>query len=65
MKMEKQIRNDSRSAVWYRNGRPMRESSETDKESEAKKLLKLRQGDIARGVPVTPRIDRVTFLGTR
>jgi hypothetical protein len=46
------------SAVWwikyYRNGCPMRESTETDKESEAKKLLKLREGDIARGVPVTP-----------
>jgi len=53
------------SDVWwikyYRNGRPMRESTETEKESEAKKLLKVREGDVARGVPVTPRVNRVTF----
>jgi hypothetical protein len=39
------------SEVWwikyYRNGRPMRESTESDKESEAKKLLKLREGEMS------------------
>ena len=53
------------SAVWwvkyYLNGRPIRESAETTKESEAKKLLKLREGDVARGVPVTARVSRITF----
>jgi integrase len=52
-------------AVWwikyYRDGVPMRESTESDKESVAKKLLKQREGDIVRGVPVTPQTNRATF----
>jgi hypothetical protein len=39
-----------RGAVWwvkyYRNGRPMRESSGSTKESDAIQLLKIREGDI-------------------
>lgn len=54
-----------RGSIWwlkyYRGGRPMRESSGQVKESDAKRLLKLREGDIVRGVPVTPKIGRVTF----
>ena len=46
---------------YYRNGIPIRESAETDKESVAKNLLKQREGDIVRGVPITPRTNRVTF----
>jgi len=53
------------SAKWwikcYRNGRPFRESSGSKKEGDAKRLLKLREGDIARGVPITPKIGRVTI----
>src|ERR1043166_3116961 len=53
----------TRGNVWwvkyYRNGRPLRESSGSEKESEAKRLLRLREGDIARGVPVTPKMGRV------
>ena len=45
-----------RGAVWwvkyYRNGRPMRESSGSTKESDAIQLLKIREGDIAHGLPV-------------
>ena len=43
---------------WYRNGRAFRESAETDKDSVARRLLRQREGDITRGVPVTPRTDR-------
>jgi integrase len=54
-----------RGAVWwikyYRNGIPMRESARTDKETEAKRLLRLREGAIERGEPVTPRVGRVRF----
>ncbi|HSP96837.1 MAG TPA: site-specific integrase [Candidatus Dormibacteraeota bacterium] len=54
-----------RGNVWwvkyYRNGVPMRESSESDKETVAKNLLKAREGDIIRGVPVTPQTNRVTL----
>jgi hypothetical protein len=42
-----------RGRIWwvkyYREGRPMRESSHSDKESDARKLLTLREGDIAKG----------------
>jgi integrase len=46
---------------YYRNGKPMRESARSDKEGEAKTLLKKREGAIANGEPVSPRIGRVTF----
>jgi hypothetical protein len=46
---------------YYRSGRPMRESSGSEKEGDAKQLLKLREGDVARGVPVTPKVGRVTI----
>ena len=46
---------------YYRDGRPMRESSESTKESDARKLLKLREGDVVRGVPITPKVTRVRF----
>jgi hypothetical protein len=53
------------SRVWwikyYRDGKPMRESSESSKESDAKKLLKLREGDVAKGIPVTPKYSRITI----
>ena len=45
---------------YYRNGQPMRESTKSCKESDANQLLKLREGDIAKGLPVTPKIGRLT-----
>ncbi len=54
-----------RGKIWwikyYRNGRAMRESSESSRESNAKRLLAIREGDIARGVPVGPRQTRITI----
>ena len=54
-----------RGTVWwvkyYRNGRPIRESSHSSKESDAITLLKLREGDIAHGLPVNPKLNRVRF----
>jgi len=54
-----------RGAVWwvkyYRNGRPIRESSHSSKESDAINLLKLREGDIAHGLPVNPKLNRIRF----
>lgn len=46
---------------YYRDGRPFRESSGSEKESDARRMLALREGDIARGLPVTPRMGRVRF----
>jgi hypothetical protein len=39
----------------------MRESSSSEKEGDARRLLKLREGDIARGVPITPKIGRIVI----
>jgi integrase len=46
---------------YYKDGKPIRESSESEKESDARKLLKLREGDVVKGIPVTPRLSRITF----
>jgi len=46
---------------YYRNGKPYRESSGTEKESEAKRLLKKREGEIAMGKIPGVYFDRITF----
>jgi integrase len=46
---------------YYRNGQPIRESTGTDKETEAKRILREKEGDIAAGRPVVPHADRVRF----
>ena len=52
-------------SVWwiryYRNGRRHEESSHSRKKTDAERLLKLREGDVARGVPITPRVGRLRF----
>src|SRR5437899_5328958 len=54
-----------RGAVWwikyYQNGRGMRESSHSTKEGDARRLLKLREGDIEHGLPVDPKLNRIRF----
>lgn len=54
-----------RGNVWwiryYRNGQRHEESAKTDKKTKAEQLLKLREGDIAKGVPVTSALSRFTF----
>jgi integrase len=54
-----------RGAVWwvryYRNGRRHEESSGSTKKGDAERLLKLREGDVARGVPITPQVGRLRF----
>src|SRR5262249_15317586 len=52
-------------AIWWvqycRNGKVIRESSESTKEGDAWKLLKRRHGEIAAGKPVGPDVSRTTF----
>jgi integrase len=54
-----------RGGVWwvryYRNGQRFEESAHTAKRDEARDLLKQREGDIARGVPLTAKIGRLRF----
>ncbi len=46
---------------YYRDGRPYRESSGSQREADARRLLRLREGDIERGGgPVTPRSRKIT-----
>ena len=54
-----------RGRVWWlkysRDGRAYFESSGSKKHEDAKRLLRLREGDIEKGVPVTPKIGRLRF----
>src|SRR6059036_1065174 len=54
-----------RGRVWwikyYRNGRPFEESAHTANYEDARDLLKQKEGDIAHGVPVSPRTGRFKF----
>jgi integrase len=54
-----------RGQIWwvryYRNGRRHEESSHSDLREDAVRLLKVREGDVARGLPVTPKIGRLRF----
>jgi hypothetical protein len=53
------------SAVWwikyYRHGKAYRESAKSEKETEARKLLKLREGEISKGKLPGIFFERVTF----
>ncbi len=46
---------------YYRAGKPYRESSHSTKESDAKRLLKLREGQIAEGRFTGLRVEKVRF----
>jgi integrase len=46
---------------YYENGRPVRESTGTTKDRVARRILRAREGDVERGVPIVPRMGLVTF----
>jgi hypothetical protein len=54
-----------RGSVWwieyYFNGRQMRESSNSERESDAKRLLKRRLGETGKGKLIGPTAEKVTF----
>ncbi|MDA2915540.1 site-specific integrase [Nitrospinae bacterium AH_259_B05_G02_I21] len=53
-----------RNRIWWvkysQNGKPIRESSRSARKSDAERLLKLREGAIAKGEPLSLRVERVT-----
>ena len=53
------------SSVWwvkyYVNGQAVRESTETEKETEARRFLRDRGGKTATGQPILPRVDRIRY----
>jgi integrase len=48
-------------AKFYQNGRPIRESTGAEKEQEARRFLKVREGAVASGQPILPRADRARY----
>lgn len=54
-----------RGSIWwlkyYQHGRAIRETSGTDNKAAAGRMLRLREGDIAKGIPVAPKLGRITF----
>ena len=46
---------------YLQNGRVMRESTGTTKETVARRMLRTREGDVEHGIPINPKMGRVTF----
>src|SRR6266545_4639520 len=46
---------------YYQNGRAVRESTGTTKETLARRILRAREGDVEHGIPITPKMGRITF----
>ena len=46
---------------YYQNGRAIRDSTGTTKETVARRMLRRREGDVENGVPIVPRMGRITF----
>lgn len=59
------LKSGANCAVWwmkyYVNGKAIRESSGTGKETEARRILKEREGRVAAGQPILPRADRIRY----
>ena len=46
---------------YYQGGRAVRESTGTTKEPVARRILRTREGDVERGIPIVPQMGRITF----
>jgi integrase len=46
---------------YYQNGRMVRESTGTTKETVARRMLRSREGDVEKGIPIVPQMGKVTF----
>lgn len=46
---------------YYQGGRPVRESTGTTKETVARRLLRAREGDVEKGIPIVPQMGKITF----
>jgi integrase len=47
--------------TWHVNGRRFSETSRSTRKDDARTLLKLREGDNAKGIPVTPRVGKYRY----
>jgi integrase len=46
---------------YYQHGRPVRESTGTKNEVVARRMLRAREGDVERGIPIDPKVGLITF----
>ena len=46
---------------YYRDGRRHEESSHSTKKGDAERLLRIREGDVAKGLPVSLKLGRLRF----
>jgi integrase len=46
---------------YYQGGRAIRESTGTTKDTVARRILRSREGDVEKGIPVNPKMGRITF----
>jgi len=46
---------------YYQHGRAVRESTGTTKESVARRMLRTREGDVEHGIPINPKVGKITF----
>jgi len=46
---------------YYQHGRPVRESTGTTNKVVARRVLRSREGDVERGVPINPKMGLITF----
>jgi len=46
---------------YHQNGRVIRESTETTNMNAARRMLRTREGDVERGIPIEPKVGRISF----
>jgi integrase len=46
---------------YYQGGRAVRESTGTTKDVVARRMLRAREGDVERGIPINPKVGKITF----
>jgi len=46
---------------YHQGGRPIRESTGTTNANIARRILRTREGDVEKGIPINPKMGRVTF----
>lgn len=46
---------------YHQHGRVVRESTKTTNETVARRMLRVREGDVERAIPIDPKVGRITF----
>ena len=46
---------------YYVDGRPVRESTGCERETDARRFMRTREGAVAAGAPIPPRLDRIPY----